>query len=213
MDGGSQDGTARVIERWRDRLSFWRSGADAGQCAAINEGVSLGTAPFVAWVNSDDILLPGALRALLDALAQAPHAPAAYGRARIVDASDRSLGEYRTHAFAVERLARRCFIAQPTTLIRRSAWEGVGGLDPSLALAFDYDLWWRLYRFGGPLVFVDRVVAGTRFHASTKTIRLPVEHYREAMAVVWRHYGRVPWLWYAKAPASVGWRLIASSLS
>jgi len=210
MDGGSTDRSLEIIKRWRPRLSFWRSGADKGQADAINEGIALGHAPFVTWLNSDDTLFPGALRTMIDALMRAPEAPAAYGRANIIDTRDRSLGTYRTHAFAVERLARRCFIAQPASLIRRSAWEAVGGVNAALSLAFDFDLWWRLYRFGGPFVFVDRVLAGTRAHVSTKTIQQPLRHYSEALQVVGKYYGHVPWWWYAKAPLSIGWRATAS---
>lgn len=213
MDGGSTDASADVIDRWKPRLSYWRSRRDGGQADAINEGIALGKAPFVTWLNSDDILEPGALRRLIDALIDAPNAPAAYGRARIIDRHDRVLGTYRTEAFDVDRLARRCFVAQPASVIRRSAWEAVGGLDAAFSLAFDFDLWWRLYRYGGPLVFVDRVVAGTRAHLSTKTVRQPMKHYREALRVVSKHYGSVPWSWYAKAPLSIGWRLVVSALS
>lgn len=213
MDGGSSDGSQEVINRWKPRLAFWRIGKDAGQATAINEGIALGSAPFVCWLNSDDIFEPGALRALIDALMGSPAAPAVYGRARIIDARDRHLGEYRTRRFRVDRLAQSCFIAQPATLIRRSAWQAVGGLDTSYCLAFDFDLWWRLYHFGGPFEFVERIVAGTRAHVDTKTVRRPMHHYREAFKVVSKHYGYVPWLWYAKAPLSIGWRLAVSKLS
>ena len=212
MDGGSTDDSPRVISRWKPRLAFCRSEKDAGQAAAINEGIALGSAPFVCWLNSDDTLEKGALRALADTLRGSPDAPAAYGRAKIVDARDRSVGRYPTSSFSADRLARFCFIAQPASLIRRSAWEAIGGLDTSLSLAFDFDLWWRLYRWGGPLAFVDRIVACTRLHLDTKTVRRPLQHYRESFRVVAEHYGHVPLLWYMKAPASIGWRLLVSGL-
>ena len=56
--------------------------------------------------------------------------------------------------FSEKRLAWRCIVSQPATLIRRAAWEAVGGLDESLHMALDYDLWWKLYRKFGPLQFV-----------------------------------------------------------
>lgn len=210
MDGGSTDSSRDVIDRWRPHLAFVRSQRDAGQADAVNEGIALGSAPFVCWLNSDDSFEPGALRALSDALISRPDAPAAFGRARVVDSRDRNRGLYPTGKFDIKRLARFCFIAQPASLIRRSAWQAVGGLDTSLSLAFDFDLWWRLYRWGGPLVFVDRVVARTRMHLDTKTVRHPLLHYRESFRVLKGHYGRVPLTWYAKAPLSIGWRIFAS---
>ncbi len=67
-DGGSTDGSVDVIQRWEHRLAGWRSHADRGQAAAINECIAKGRAPFVCWINSDDWLLPGALSALSQAL-------------------------------------------------------------------------------------------------------------------------------------------------
>src|SRR5215204_968368 len=64
-DGGSTDESVDVIRRWEGRLAGWRSQPDAGQSAAINEGVAKGSAPFVCWLNSDDWLLPGGLARLL----------------------------------------------------------------------------------------------------------------------------------------------------
>jgi hypothetical protein len=99
--------------------------------------------------------------------------------------------------------ARFCTVAQPATLIRRSAWEAVGGLDESLHFAMDYDLWWRLYRRFGAPAFVDEALAMNRRHRETKTTSKRREHYGEAMAVVRRHYGRVPLKWYVAQPFAV----------
>src|SRR6516225_10523497 len=78
MDGGSTDGTLDVIERWRPHLTAWRSGPDGGQSAAINAGMRLGSAPYVAWLNADDTYCRGALRSLGDLLERSPDCPVAY---------------------------------------------------------------------------------------------------------------------------------------
>jgi GT2 family glycosyltransferase len=206
LDGGSTDGTAEVLERWKPRLAGLRSHRDNGQAAAINEGVSKGTAPFVCWLNSDDCLLDDGLLTLVDALAADSTAPAAYGRCRNQRDSDARPGEVWVEPFSEARLAVRCIVAQPATLIRRNMWEAVGGVDESLHMAMDYDLWWRLYRVGGPLRFVDRFVAVNRVHARTKTDTQRRRHYAEAIAVVRRHHGRVPWKWWIAQPFAVWYR-------
>lgn len=112
-------------------------------------------------------------------------------------------------SFDAMRLSIRCIVSQPATLIRRSAWERVGGLDETLQMAMDYDLWWRLSRTLGPLHFVDAFMAVNRVHADTKTTTQRRLHYREAMAVVRRHHGRLPIKWWLAQPYAVWMKTMA----
>lgn len=127
LDGGSTDRTLEVIQRWAPRLAGWRSHADAGQAAAINEGIAAGRAPFVCWLNSDDYYLAGGLASLLDALRAAPQAAFAYGDTEMVDAAGKFLRRYPTRRFSRFWFRQYCFVSQPATLMRRSAWGAVGG--------------------------------------------------------------------------------------
>src|SRR5450759_4700778 len=79
LDGGSSDNSLEVIRKWEHRLAGWRSHADDGQAAAINEGIAQGKAPYVSWLNSDDWFLPGGLAKLLEELGKYLDAPAVYG--------------------------------------------------------------------------------------------------------------------------------------
>lgn len=203
MDGGSDDETPEVIERWQHRLAGWRSAPDDGQAAAINEGIGRGRAPFVCWLNSDDWLHAGGLRKLLDALEQHPAAAMAYGRTWNCRDTTQKMRPAMVMPFNTWIMAQACIISQPGTLMRRSAWEELGGVDPSLHMAMDYDLWWRMFRrFGKPL-FVDHFVAVNREHRQTKTNSQRRLHYREAMSVVRQHYGRVPLKWWLAQPYAV----------
>jgi glycosyltransferase involved in cell wall biosynthesis len=207
-DGGSSDESPAIIRRWADRLIGWRSAADEGQAAAINEGVAKGTAPYVAWLNSDDWLQPGGLAKLVAALEREPAAPMAYGRAwNFVERSGKTHPVY-VRPFSERLMAQLCIVSQPATLVRRSAWEAVGGVDGSMHMAMDYDLWWRLYRRFGTPAFVDDFVATNREHELTKTATQRARHYREAIAVVRKHYGRVPIKWYLAQPYAVWYRSI-----
>jgi GT2 family glycosyltransferase len=204
IDGGSTDHSVEVIRKWEHRLAGWRSHRDHGQAAAINEGVAKGRAPYVCWLNSDDLLLPGGLASLVRALEVHPEWPAVYGRAwNLFERSRRKRRPAWVEPFAERRLATRCIISQPASLVRRSSWETVGGLDARLNMAMDYDLWWRLFRRFGPLGFVNEYVAINREHAGTKTRTNRRQHYREAMEVVRRHYGRVPLKWWVAQPYAV----------
>jgi len=212
LDAGSTDDSLAVIKKWESRLAWWRSRPDNGQAAAINEGIRKGTAPFVCWLNSDDLFLDHGLTKLVHALQNNP-APAVYGRSWNVDRSGLKLKPYWTAPFSVRHLANRCFISQPATLIRREAWQNLAGLDETLTMAFDYDLWWRLYKRFGPLLYLDAFVAANRRHRDTKTTVNRRQHYREAMALVNRHYGKIPMKWYLARPIMVHLWLLLQKLS
>lgn len=205
-DGGSKDETREVIGRWEGKLAGWRSHPDSGQAAAVNEGVAKGSAPFVCYLNSDDWLLPGGLRALLEVLLAQEAAPMAYGRTWSYVEDDGRMEPVFVRPFNEWLMAQLCIISQPGTLIRRSAWQAVGGMDEELQMAMDYDLWWRLYRKFGKPAFVDAFVAVNREHKDTKTSSKRAAHYREAMAVVRKHYGRVPLKWWLAQPYAVWYR-------
>ncbi|MGY3387772.1 glycosyltransferase involved in cell wall biosynthesis [Bradyrhizobium sp. USDA 3311] len=211
MDGGSTDISLTVLKRWSERLAYWRSEPDGGQASAINEGIRRGTAPYVCWLNSDDKLEPGSLRALIKALEDNPTAPAAYGNALNIN-SRGSTSPVWVQPFSERRLRLRCIISQPGTLIRRSAWEALDGLDPTLHFALDYDLWWRLYRSFGPLVHVPRILAVNRLHTDTKTRNNRAAHYSEAIGVVRRHHGNLPMKWWLAQPYAVWWKALLAQL-
>jgi glycosyltransferase involved in cell wall biosynthesis len=205
-DGGSRDESVEVLRRFAPRLAGWRSYADAGQSGAINEGVAKGRAPFVCWLNSDDWMLPRGLQRLLAALDANAAAPMAYGRTWNFAEDTQRMRPAIVRPFDEWLMAQLCIVSQPGTLIRRSAWQAAGGVDESLHMAMDYDLWWRLYRRFGKPAFVDEFVAVNREHKDTKTSSQRRAHYREAMAVVRKHYGRVPLKWWLAQPYAVWYR-------
>jgi glycosyltransferase involved in cell wall biosynthesis len=208
LDGGSSDNSIEVIHKWEHRLDGWRCHADDGQAAAINEGIAQGHAPYVCWLNSDDLLLPNGLSKLVKEIEGHSEVPAVYGRSWNVNQKNGKRFPVWVEPFNEHRLALRCIVSQPATLIRRTAWEELGGLDGSLRMAMDYDLWWRLFKLAGPLRFVDDYVAVNREHVATKTKNNRRRHYHEAIQVVRKHYGRVPMKWWLAQPYAVWFKAI-----
>jgi glycosyltransferase involved in cell wall biosynthesis len=212
LDGGSSDNSVEVIRKWEHQLAGWRSHSDDGQATAINEGVAKGVAPYVCWLNSDDWLMPGGLAKLLGQIQNYPNAPAVYGCSwNIVEKSGRKYPVW-SEPFNPHRLALRCIISQPATLIKRTAWDAVGGVDVSLHMAMDYDLWWRLFKSFGPLHFVDDFVAVNREHKDTKTKTQRRLHYQEAMSVVHKHYGSLPLKWWLAQPYAIWFKSLVGLL-
>ncbi len=201
VDGGSTDNSVDIIKAWAPRLAGWRSHKDSGQAAAINEAIAAGTAPLVTWLNSDDLLLEGGLQRLAAELLPGNSCDVAYGRAWNLNGTRRT--PVWVEQFSEQRLALRCIVSQPATLMRRSAWTDVGGLNVTLHMAMDYDLWWRLHRARKVFLMVEAFVAINRLHGETKTRRNRRLHYREAMSIIRQHHGQVPLKWWLMQPYSV----------
>ncbi|QLE86080.1 glycosyltransferase [Shewanella sp. Scap07] len=199
MDGGSTDNSIEVIKRYEDQLTGWRSHKDDGQSAAINEGVALGSAPYVCWLNSDDFYYPNALHSLYNRIAFS-NAPFVYGKCWTTSENGTKTVPYLTLPFIGYLFANYCFVCQPGTLIRRSDWERVSGLDEKLQMAMDYQLWWKLVNLAGKPDYCKEFVAATRSHENTKTHNNGRLHYQESMTVVKQYWGRVPLKWFITLP-------------
>jgi GT2 family glycosyltransferase len=203
MDGGSTDGTVDVLREYGGRVS-WRSDRDRGQAHAVNAGWRRGRGSIVAYLNSDDAYLPGAVERAVDALARDPDAGAVYGEAYHVDERGNILDRYPSEPFDMARLEETCFICQPTVFLRRDLVERVGYLDETLRYSLDYDFWIRAAR-AARFAFVPHYQARSRLHADAKTLRERVPAHAEIMRTVRRHFGYVPPSWtYAYANAVLG---------
>lgn len=200
MDGGSTDESVEIIRSWEHKLAGWRSSPDEGQAAAINEGIAQGSAPYVCWLNSDDFFYPQGLRKIIDAMDSAPGCNFAYGRCWSVNESGKKISPYLTKSFSPRLFANFCFVAQPSTIMSRAAWESLEGLNQDMHMAFDYDLWWRLYLQYGTPAYCPQFISATRIHKDTKTATQVELHYKESMELVHRHWGRVPLKWHAVLP-------------
>ena len=173
---------------------------DDGQAAAINEGIAKGSAPYVCWLNSDDFFYPNGLSSLLESLQNNPACQFTYGRCWTVSEQGNKMSPYLTLPFSPRLFANFCFIAQPATLVKRDAWEQAKGLNENMQMAFDYDLWWRLFSTYGKPLYCHEFIAATRMHKDTKTTNQTELHYQESIEVVQRHWGSVPLKWRTALP-------------
>lgn len=193
-DGGSTDCTHDIIRKWEHKLSGWRSCNDKGQSNAINMGIKKGTAPFVTWLNSDDYYLYDGLNKLYENIKNTDY-PAIYGRTYDLIDSSKSFLISNVEPFNPKRLALRCIVSQPGALIKRKVWESLNGVDESLEMSMDYDLWWKIYKNFGNLLYIDDFVAINRVHHNTKSKKNYVLHYKESIQVVKKYNTRVPLKW------------------
>lgn len=194
-DGGSSDQTLSIVMPYRDRFNLFRSRPDQGQATAINEGIShLRDVDYVNWLNSDDMLLPDGLSAMARFMDKHPEFLAVFARAYIINENGDILGEYPTKPFSGRTFAITCTICQPASLISRSAWDRIRGLDETLQTSIDYDMWWRISKIG-KIGFLNQFVACTRDHALSKTRLLRQKVNEETISILLRHRGMVPRNW------------------
>lgn len=194
MDGGSTDGTVDVLRSYGDRLD-WVSQPDGGQADAVNRGIDRVGGDIVAFLNADDTYEPRAVATAVKRFAERPGAALVYGAAVQLDAAGNAVRTTPVLSCDHRSLAGYNPISQPAAFASGDVWREVGGLDPSLHLALDYELWMRMSEGDRPLLPVPDVLARIRFHADAKSEAQRGRHLRESMAVARRHYGHVPPAW------------------
>ncbi len=206
MDGGSQDNSIEIIKKYEQLLKDgqwpvgcrgiqyrWVSERDKGQTDAINKGFDLSTGEILAWLNSDDTYLPGAVKKAVDFFAVHASVGMFYGKSYYVDSSSKIVGEYPTGEFDLKRIAEFNFISQPSAFFKREVFLAVGGLNTELNYTMDYDLWLRItkkYR----AEYLPEFMSTFRLHGKSKTISDShvVEFMQEILNIVMKYYQRAP---------------------
>jgi glycosyltransferase involved in cell wall biosynthesis len=187
LDPGSTDGSREWLEENAPEGTRLVFEPDDGQTDALLRGFRDATGDVLGWMNADDFFLPRALLEVRRLLEAAPEAAAITGRCRLVGPA----GEPRGLIPVVEDTSLRGLletptnIPQPATLFRRSAYEASGGLDVSLDLAMDVDLWLKIAAVG-PILRSEVELASFRLHPDAKTA-LPWAATREDLRVRLRH--------------------------
>lgn len=170
QDGGSTDGATDVLRLYSDRLTGWASCTDNGQSQAINVGFAKTSGEIMAWLNSDDILLPGALAYVAEYFCRHPDVDVIYGHRVLIDENDQEIGRWIMPSHDDQILSWEDYIPQETLFWRRRIWERAGGqIDESFRFAMDWDLLVRFRDAGALFVRLPRFLGGFRVHPRQKT--------------------------------------------
>lgn len=166
LDGGSQDESAEIITHYQSALAYSRSQPDAGQSAAVNEGAQNATGSIMSFLNSDDMLAPGAIATAVEALSAAPEIMLVHGHRILIDAKDQVAGW--THSAPFDPKHTLYTINSETAYWRRSIYEELGGFNESLRFALDLEFFCRIY-VQHPIKLVDEYLGYYRFHSQSKS--------------------------------------------
>ncbi len=169
VDGGSRDGSLEIIQRYRERLAWWVSEPDSGQAEAINKGLQRAQGEIVAWLNSDDLYLPGALAEAVAALRAEPDLGMVYGDAITIDAEGHYLNTLAFGDWGLTELMNFRIICQPAVFMRRSILQQAGLLDPSYHFMLDHQLWIRMASLA-PIRHIPSLWAAARHHPNAKNV-------------------------------------------
>jgi hypothetical protein len=209
MDGGSYDLSQRLIREQQRHLAHWESAPDGGPYHAVEKGLNLATGDILCWVNSDDILLPGALAEVAEIIEEDPQIQWLSGmHATFLEMSELRAKKYpKTDFFLSDetRYAVQLFrntvhidwtldymlkdvpqggysLQQESTFWRRDLWRSVGGFDHRYKLACDYWLWLQFFQ-RAPLTLADRPFGCFRQTPGQRSVQYEQSYGQEAMDV------------------------------
>ena len=201
MDGGSNDGSVDIIRRYADQIDHWVSERDGGQGAAIRKGFERARGDVLFWVNSDDLMAPGAAARVREAFQKHPEWDVLTGYSVFVDAE--------SHITAVNCVPAESrwwasqgvlHVCQQTCYFTKALYDRVGGMDPSLHCALDTELWLRFFEADATWGRVPAILGGFRLHGEMKGVTWTESYERERHIVAARH----PWFPTRPSPFTLG---------
>lgn len=173
-DGGSTDQTLSILNKFNKQIT-WVSEKDKGQTDAINKGFQLATGKIFAYLNADDILLPGSLNRVANIFVEHPETMWLTGRCRIIGANGKNVRRaiYLYKNFLLYLPSYRLllvtnYISQPATFWRKELVNRCGFFDTNLNYVMDYEYWLRIWKIASPYIY-HQDIAGFRIQRNSKT--------------------------------------------
>lgn len=170
QDGASTDGTAEILAQYQSKIFHIYSQPDTGQANAINLGFAKTTGDIMAWLNSDDLFLPGALAYVANFFNDHPEVDVVYGHRLLINSENQIIGKWVLPPHDSDVVTWADYIPQETMFWRRSIWEKSGAyLDESYRFALDWELIIRFREQGATFVRLPRFLGAFRVYPEQKT--------------------------------------------
>ncbi len=191
VDGASTDGTLEIIDRYKDRIAKSVSEPDNGISNAFNKGIRMATGDIIGIINSDDGLMPGALKAVAASFEE----DVDVYRGKVLlwkEDTDTKVVEVPTMRFKFKGMNK---ISHQSTFVTKAAYDKYGLYDENCRYVMDYDLLLRYQKEGAKFKYVDSVLAyytlgGITFSSYSKKRRLETERVMKANGAgkfdIWR---------------------------
>lgn len=170
VDGGSSDETVEIINKFSNHIKWWVSEPDDGQANAINKGMSHTTGDILAWLNSDDCLMPGALFRVADQFMKSEKTDVVYGHRILINEAGKDVGKWIMPAHSNFILSYADYIPQETMYWRVGLWKKVGGrLNETFRFAMDWELIRRFVEANAKFKRIPAFLGQFRMHDMQKT--------------------------------------------
>ena len=167
IDGGSKDGTLEIVDRYRDKIAKVVSEPDKGISDAFNKGIRNATGDIIGIINSDDILLPGALSAV--AAAYEEGVGVYRGNIYVWDSeSNTKILAYPSMKFPLRTFKKR-IVCHQSTFVAKSVYEKYGCFKTHFKFMMDVDLLVRLYEAGVRFKYIPAELAMFRLGGVTSS--------------------------------------------
>lgn len=170
MDGGSTDNTIEIIKKYESHLAYWVSEKDRGQSHAINKGFDLATGEILAWLNSDDMYLPGTLAFMSNVPLNTP--TLYFGNCIHFKEDENKVvtsGSDVVTSEKVKFLEQMDYIIQPSCFWTRTVWDISGRLREDMHYAFDWEWFIRAKRNCIQFYSTSKPLSLYRFHQDHKS--------------------------------------------
>lgn len=170
LDGGSTDNSVEIIKKYESHIDYWHSKKDNGQGAAINEGFARSTGEILYFLNSDDILMPGALLRIGELFKSVTKPTIVFGncmhfhQTRLKARSSNVVYDQKHFSMNLYN-----YMIQPSAFCNRAAWETTGVFNEDIYYAIDWDWFLRAERAGVDFVGIDDYLSLFRWHENHKT--------------------------------------------
>lgn len=170
IDGGSTDNTVEIIKKYEKKLAYWVSEKDSGQSEAINKGFKRATGDIVCWINSDDILMPGAIDKVVKHFENDQDLDFLNGYTLLIDINSNILFNYfilkQNKWYAKHGVY---YLSQPSMFWKRHVFDTIGYLREDFHALMDKELLIRIFRSNFKIGHVEKILSAFRIHEGSKT--------------------------------------------
>ena len=193
VDDGSTDATGAILRDYTHdcRIRVHRQ-TNQGLVAALNVGLRIAQAKYIARLDADDVCMPGRLATQLQFLERHPGVLAVGGAIEMIDEHGHSKGRrgYPVgQVAATSGMLKGCTLAHPAVMMRKDAVQKAGGYRAAFKHAEDYDLWLRLIEHG-PVDNLEDVMIKYRIHRESVTHKHGITQSLSAAAALVAHQRR-----------------------